>query len=64
MFKGMFNAFDRTGFEPYHVGINNIKRRIALLYQNDYQIAFFNVSEGACCLICLPARLDSERNDP
>ncbi|MHB8088240.1 MAG: sensor histidine kinase [Anaerolineaceae bacterium] len=42
-------------FEEYHVGISNLRRRMALIYQNDYQIAFFNApGGGACSLIYLP----------
>lgn len=51
------NAEDSDCLEPDHVGIGNLKRRIALIYQNDYQAAFFNLpSGGACSLICLPFR--------
>ncbi len=44
-------------FEQYHVGISNLKRRMSLIYQNDFQIAFFNAQDGgACSLIYLPLR--------
>ncbi len=44
-------------FEQYHIGISNLKRRMTLIYQNEYQIAFFNVlGGGACSLIYLPIR--------
>jgi len=44
-------------FEQYHVGISNLRRRMTLIYQNDYQIAFFNApGGGACSLIYLPLR--------
>jgi LytS/YehU family sensor histidine kinase len=44
-------------FEQYHVGISNLRRRMTLIYQNDYQIAFFNaLGGGACSLIYLPIR--------
>lgn len=44
-------------FEQYHVGISNLRRRMTLIYQNDYQIAFFNTpGGGACSLIYLPMR--------
>lgn len=44
-------------FEQYHVGISNLRRRMTLIYQNDYQIAFFNaLGGGACSLIYLPMR--------
>ncbi|MBA4383494.1 MAG: hypothetical protein C0410_02040 [Anaerolinea sp.] len=42
-------------FEQYHVGISNLRRRMTLIYQNDFQLAFFNApSGGACSLIYLP----------
>jgi LytS/YehU family sensor histidine kinase len=42
-------------FEQYHVGISNLRRRMTLIYKNDYQIAFFNaLGGGACSLIYLP----------
>jgi two-component system, sensor histidine kinase YesM len=44
-------------FEQYHVGISNLRRRMTLIYQNDYQIAFFNApGGGACSLVYLPLR--------
>lgn len=44
-------------FEQHHVGISNLRRRMTLIYQNDYQIAFFNaLGGGACSLIYLPMR--------
>ena len=44
-------------FEQYHIGISNLKRRMSLIYQTDYQIAFFNApGGGACSLIYLPMR--------
>lgn len=43
-------------FEQYHVGISNLKRRIALIYSSGYELAFYNGTDGgACALICLPA---------
>lgn len=46
-------------FEQYHVGISNLKRRMSLIYQNDYQIAFFNApGGGACSLIFLPMQTE------
>jgi len=42
-------------FEQYHVGISNLRRRMKLIYHDDYQVAFFNVlGGGACSLIYLP----------
>jgi sensor histidine kinase YesM len=44
-------------FEQYHVGISNLRRRMTLIYQNNYQMAFFNgLDGGACSLIYLPMR--------
>lgn len=44
-------------FEQNHIGIGNLRRRMTLIYQNDYQIAFFNGPDGgACSLIYLPLR--------
>lgn len=44
--------------EPYgrqHVGITNLKKRLALIYQSDYQIIFYNEAKGgACVFLCLP----------
>ncbi len=42
-------------FAQYHVGIQNLRRRLDILYQNDYQIAFYNnPGGGACSVIYLP----------
>ena len=42
-------------FEQYHVGISNLRRRMTLIYQSDYQIAFFNTpGGGARSLVYLP----------
>lgn len=50
-------------FEQYHVGISNLKRRMALIYQNDFQMAFFNAPNGgACSLIYLPLQPE-QRSD-
>jgi two-component system, sensor histidine kinase YesM len=44
-------------FEQYHVGISNLRRRMTLIYQNDYQVAFYNApGGGACSLIYLPVQ--------
>lgn len=46
-------------FEQYHIGISNLKRRMALIYQNDFQVAFFNAPNGgACSLIYLPLQFE------
>ena len=42
-------------FEQNHTGISNLRRRLTLIYQNDYEVAFFNdPGGGACSLIYLP----------
>lgn len=42
-------------FEQYHIGISNLKKRMSLIYQNNFEIAFFNApGGGACSLIYLP----------
>lgn len=42
-------------FEQYNIGINNLQRRIRLIYKNNYQMAFYNLqSGGACTVIYLP----------
>jgi two-component system, sensor histidine kinase YesM len=49
------NATDDRTYPAYHIGINNLKRRIGLIYHDRYQIAFFTEPQGgACALICLP----------
>lgn len=49
------NAPNDGAYPAYHIGINNLKRRIGLIYHDHYQIAFFNEPQGgACALICLP----------
>lgn len=49
-------------FEQYHIGISNLKRRMALIYQNDFQVAFFNAPNGgACSLIYLPLQAEQGR---
>ena len=51
-------------FEQYHIGISNLRRRMALIYQNDYQIAFFNAPNGgACSLIYLPMQTEQRREE-
>ena len=42
-------------FSQYHVGIQNLRRRMDILYQNRYRIAFYNnPGGGACSVIYLP----------
>jgi sensor histidine kinase YesM len=49
------NSSDNDLFATKHVGISNLKHRIALIYKSNYQFAFYNnPSGGACVLIYLP----------
>ncbi len=55
------NSIDNDLFEKKHVGISNLKHRIALIYKENYQFAFYNnPSGGACALIYLPLLEASE----
>ena len=48
-------------FDQYHIGINNLRRRMAILYSGDFELAFFNgASGGASILISIPAREEGE----
>ena len=45
------------GFDQYHIGISNLRRRMGILYKGDYDLAFFNgVSGGANVLISIPVQ--------
>lgn len=49
------NSSENDLFAKKHVGISNLKHRIALIYKANYQFAFYNLpSGGACVLIYLP----------
>lgn len=55
MLKKLSDADEQ--FEQQHVGISNLRRRMKLIYHDDYQVALFNVvGGGACSLIYLPVR--------
>ena len=42
-------------FEENHVGINNLKYRLSILYGNRYSFAFYNLpAGGACSIISIP----------
>lgn len=43
-------------YEQYHVGISNLKRRMDILFQGDYNLAFFNNTEsgGAVIMAYIP----------
>lgn len=45
------NFSEDYSYEQYHVGINNLKRRLQLLYHQDYSIHFYNDLEGGACVI-------------
>ncbi len=46
-----------TGFDQYHIGISNLRRRMGILYREDYELACFNgITGGANILISIPAR--------
>lgn len=49
------NAEPTGDFDQYNVGINNLKRRMKIIYQGDYHIAFHNgTKSGAVTVIYLP----------
>lgn len=49
------NSSEKDLFAKKHVGISNLKHRIALIYKTNYRFAFYNnPSGGACALIYLP----------
>lgn len=46
-----------SGFDQYHIGISNLRRRMGILFRGDFELAFFNgVSGGANVLISIPVR--------
>lgn len=56
------NSSENDLFAKKHVGISNLKHRIALIYKTNYQFAFYNKpSGGACGLIYLPLREDTDK---
>lgn len=49
------NSSENDLFAKEHVGISNLKHRIALIYKSNFQFAFYNKPNGgACALIYLP----------
>lgn len=45
----------RFSFEDNHVGINNLKHRLSILYGEKYSFAFYNLpGGGACSTISIP----------
>lgn len=58
---GKLNSSENDLFATKHVGISNLKHRIALLYKTDYQFAFYNKSSGgACGLLYLPLNRENK----
>ena len=46
-----------SGFDQYHIGISNLRRRMGILFRGDFELAFFNGgSGGANVLISIPVR--------
>lgn len=55
------NGSENDLFAKKHVGISNLKHRIALIYKANYRFAFYNSpSGGACALIYLPLLEESK----
>lgn len=56
--KEVLDAINQRGsfsFEDSHVGINNLKHRLSILYGNKYSFAFYNLpAGGACSIISIP----------
>lgn len=38
-----------SGFDAYNIGINNLRRRMAIVYKNNCQTAFYNLPGGGAC---------------
>lgn len=38
-------------FDQYNVGINNMKRRMSIVYKNDFHAAFYNLPTGGACSV-------------
>lgn len=56
--KEVLNAVNQRvkySFEDHHVGINNLKHRLSILYGDSYSFAFYNLpAGGACSIILIP----------
>lgn len=51
-----------SGFDQYHIGISNLRRRMGILFRGDCELAFFNgISGGANVLISIPVREEGEK---
>ena len=52
-----------SGFDQYHIGISNLRRRMGILFRGDCELAFFNgISGGANVLISIPVRAEGEKD--
>lgn len=51
-------------YAQHHVGINNIKKRMSLLYGNDVLYAFFNRDTGSVSEIFIPIRPQALKDRP
>lgn len=45
------NAAPTGTFDQYNVGINNLRRRISLVYNGDFHTAFYNLPHGGACSV-------------
>lgn len=53
-----------SGFDSYNVGINNLRRRMAIVYKNNCHTAFYNLpSGGACSVIFIPMLYEEGENN-
>ncbi len=50
----IINSEPEGSFDTYNVGLNNLKRRVKIMYKNKCQFAFYNSGSGACSSIYLP----------
>ncbi|MGI6254594.1 MAG: sensor histidine kinase [Acutalibacter sp.] len=51
----------KYSFEENHVGINNLKHRLSILYGDQYSFAFYNLpAGGACSMISIPLQRKEE----
>lgn len=57
----LLNSSENNLFEKEHVGISNLKHRIALIYKSHFQYTFYNKPNGgACAFIYLPLLVQPE----
>lgn len=53
----------KYSFEDNHIGINNLKRRLSILYGENYSFAFYNLPAGGACSILSIPLTQNEGND-